>query len=381
MKTRTLTVVEWLEAATAPLKVDWDRGVIENVKILGLKSRNGRRYTEKAVRGAVKLYEGAKVNIDHPADDPTDSRSSYDRFGRLSNVHFVDGDGLYGDLQFLKSHPMARQVCEAAKRMPDLFGLSHNAAGDGEEDDGGTFVVDKIIEVRHVDVVADPATTTSLSEGTMTKNAKRNKTLASKGRKSKVKSDRKPVKRDDVAEGDDEDDDKASEQDSMGDDDEGDEDDDEKHLEMCDDEDCDHPSHDKTEGDDEDETEEDDDYEEDEDVEEDEEEETVVTVKGKRGSKVAKESVEKQLKNLRRKLFVEKLCSKHGVKLTRDQLSDCMVGSPGMVRRYVEAVSAGSKSRKPKSGVTGDDADDITEGFSGRKPPKESKDVAAYLLG
>lgn len=47
--------------------------------------------------------------------------------------------------------------------MPDAFGLSHNAQGEGDEKDG-IFVVSKIVEVRHVDVVADPATTKSLSE-------------------------------------------------------------------------------------------------------------------------------------------------------------------------------------------------------------------------
>jgi hypothetical protein len=58
---------------------------------------------------------------------------------------------------------MAARICEAAERMPDAFGLSHNAQGEGDEKDG-IFVVSKIVEVRHVDVVADPATTKSLSE-------------------------------------------------------------------------------------------------------------------------------------------------------------------------------------------------------------------------
>ena len=76
----------------------------------------------------------------------------------------MEGEGLYGDLVYLKTHPMAERICEAAERMPDAFGMSHNAQGEGEENKDGVFVVSKIVEVRHVDLVADPATTKSLSE-------------------------------------------------------------------------------------------------------------------------------------------------------------------------------------------------------------------------
>jgi hypothetical protein len=142
--------------------VDRENGIIRGVKVLGLISDNGRQYLPSAVKAAQKMYEGVKVNIDHPAH-ADDSRSATDRFGKLINIHFVEGEGLYGDLEFLTTHPMAARICEAAERMPDAFGLSHNAQGEGDEKDG-IFVVSKIVEVRHVDVVADPATTKSLSE-------------------------------------------------------------------------------------------------------------------------------------------------------------------------------------------------------------------------
>jgi hypothetical protein len=66
---------------------------------------------------------------------------------------------------------MAERICEAAERMPDAFGMSHNAQGEGEENKDGVFVVSKIVEVRHVDLVADPATTKSLSESKKMKKA------------------------------------------------------------------------------------------------------------------------------------------------------------------------------------------------------------------
>jgi hypothetical protein len=148
------------------LTVDRRNGVIRNVKVLGLISENNRRYLPEAVKKSIPLYENIAVNIDHPDRQADDSRSAYDRFGKLENVRFVENEGLFGDLFFLKSHPMAERICEAAERMPDMFGLSHNADGDGETRDG-VFVVEKIIGVRHVDVVADPATTKSLSESKM----------------------------------------------------------------------------------------------------------------------------------------------------------------------------------------------------------------------
>lgn len=150
-------------------KVDREKGVIYGVKVIGIESANGRRYTRQALKLATKLYEGVKVNFDHPTD-PDDPRSSYDRFGKLVNVRFKDGDdseaGLYGDLLFLTAHPMATRICEAAadQEKADFYGLSHNAQGLGSMADDGVYVVEEITEVRHVDIVADAATTKSLYE-------------------------------------------------------------------------------------------------------------------------------------------------------------------------------------------------------------------------
>ena len=161
---RIIRTIEAVASSTG-MEVDRNAGIIHGVKILGLVSDNNRKYMPEAVRKAKSLYEGIKVNIDHPAESG-DVRSAEDRFGKLINVEYVEGEGLYGDLMFLKSHPMAERICEAAERndMNDTFGLSHNAQGDGQEDDDGCFVVNSIVEVRHVDLVADPATTKSLRE-------------------------------------------------------------------------------------------------------------------------------------------------------------------------------------------------------------------------
>lgn len=158
-------VHEVLEFASAPaaLKVDRDAGVIRNVRILGNNSRNGRRYTTEAIHGAVAMYEGRAVNLDHPPKgDPHRVRNVSERFGWLSGVR-EGNDGLYGDMHYLKAHPQAGAVVEAAERNPQLIGLSHNADIRFKRDKG-VEVAYEIIGVRSVDLVSDPATTRSLFE-------------------------------------------------------------------------------------------------------------------------------------------------------------------------------------------------------------------------
>jgi hypothetical protein len=146
------------------LIVDRERAIISNVKVLGFNSLNGRKYLPEALKSAVKQYEGVMVNVNHPEGDGDEPRSAYDRCGKLKNVRYVEGAGIYADLHLLKSHPITECVLDAAETMPEAYGLSHNAKGDGEDDENGVFVVQRIVDVRHVDLVADPATTRGLSE-------------------------------------------------------------------------------------------------------------------------------------------------------------------------------------------------------------------------
>lgn len=147
------------------LKVDRVGAIVHNVKIIGFQSANDREYTPEALKQAIPMYEGVNVNIDHPEGGPDEQRSAWDRIGFLKNVKFVEGKGLYGDLHLLPSHPFTERILEAAEKMPQIYGLSHNAKGEGFEDKKTKkFVVNKVAEVRHVDLVADPATTHSLAE-------------------------------------------------------------------------------------------------------------------------------------------------------------------------------------------------------------------------
>lgn len=184
---RPVSLREDFARSSSPLRVDRDQGVIYGVKILGFESVNGmdgmpkvqrRVYPREVVTRAQGLYEGLHVSIDHPKR-AGEQRSAYDRFGKLTNIN-IRPDGLYGDLHYLKTHPLAERIVEAAERMPDAFGLSHSAEARGEPR-GDAFVVTEITNVTSVDLVADPATTNGLFEsrkGTNSMSPKQQKAVA-----------------------------------------------------------------------------------------------------------------------------------------------------------------------------------------------------------
>lgn len=147
------------------IRVDKENGIVRDVKVVGLKSRHGYEYTPQALQGAIPLYEGVRVNIDHPdRKTPDASRSYRDRFGMLTNVHFVEGDGLRADLAYNPDHALANQFAWDAKHNPTACGFSHNARGPLRQR-GQKLLCESIDAVRSVDLVADAATTRSLFEG------------------------------------------------------------------------------------------------------------------------------------------------------------------------------------------------------------------------
>lgn len=160
MAFRTRNVLEFT-SSPAGLRVDREQGIIYGVKVLGRKSGNGPIYPQSVTRQALPLYEGTKVNLDHPPRTrPADDRSVQDRFGKLQNVR-DQVDGLYADLHYIRSHPLAAVVAEAAENMPDVFGLSHNANIRESLDTGEVVAINR---VRSVDLVADPGTTRGIFE-------------------------------------------------------------------------------------------------------------------------------------------------------------------------------------------------------------------------
>lgn len=154
---------ELVDSRGAALRVDREKSVIRGVKLLGLQSRNGRTYRPEALSQAAALYEGAKVNLNHPKGHPLSARDYQDRLGHIAGVVLRDGEGLFGDLHFNPKHALAEQLLWDAEHAPQHLGLSHNVQARTSRQ-GDQVVVEAILKVQSVDLVADPATTQGLFE-------------------------------------------------------------------------------------------------------------------------------------------------------------------------------------------------------------------------
>ena len=104
------TLQEFVDSRGVAMRVDCRQGVIRGVKVLGLRSRNGRTYLAEALASAVSLYEGAKVNVNHPRANPLGPRDYQDRIGNLRNVSVRAGEGLFADFHFNPKHALAEQL-------------------------------------------------------------------------------------------------------------------------------------------------------------------------------------------------------------------------------------------------------------------------------
>ncbi len=158
---------EFCDSRGVSMRVDRQAGVIRGVKLLGLESRNGRTYLPEALSQATRLYESAKVNVNHPKGNPTGPRDYQDRIGTIRHVTVRSGEGLFGDFHFNPKHALAEQLMWDAERAPENVGFSHNVeARVGRR--GDRVVVEAITRVQSVDLVADPATTRGLFESAVT---------------------------------------------------------------------------------------------------------------------------------------------------------------------------------------------------------------------
>ncbi len=155
-------LIEFADSRGAAVDADEQSGIIHGVKILGLESRNGRIYKSQAISAAIALYEGVKVNVNHPKGHPASPRDYQDRLGCLRNVRLTE-NGLYGDLHFNPHHALAQQLVWDAQHAPENVGLSHNVQARTSRHNE-QVLVEEIVKVNSVDLVADPATTSSLFE-------------------------------------------------------------------------------------------------------------------------------------------------------------------------------------------------------------------------
>jgi len=154
---------EFCSNRNVALRIDRASGLLRGIKLLGLTSRNGREYPDAVLQRAARLYEGAKVNVNHPKGHPLAPRDYQDRLGTIRNVEARTGEGLFGDLQFNPKHALAEQLLWDAEHAPENVGLSHNVQARTAKR-GDQLIVEDILAVQSVDLVADPATTRGLFE-------------------------------------------------------------------------------------------------------------------------------------------------------------------------------------------------------------------------
>jgi len=145
------------------VRIDRQQGVLRGVKLLGLESRNGRKYSPTALEAAKGLYEGARVNVNHPKGHPLATRDYQDRLGLVRNIALRPAVGLFGDFHFNPKHALAEQLLWDAEHAPENVGFSHNVQARTARQGDETFV-EAILKVHSVDLVADPATTCGLFE-------------------------------------------------------------------------------------------------------------------------------------------------------------------------------------------------------------------------
>jgi hypothetical protein len=158
---------EYCDSRGASMRVDAQAGVIRGVKLLGLESRNGRSYLPETLVQAARLYEEAKVNVNHPKGNPAGPRDYQDRIGTIRGVAMRPGEGLFGDFHFNPKHALAEQLIWDAEHAAENVGFSHNVEARTSRR-GDRVVVEAILRVQSVDLVADPATTRGLFESAAT---------------------------------------------------------------------------------------------------------------------------------------------------------------------------------------------------------------------
>lgn len=139
--------------------------VVNNIAILGEKSKNGYRYLRDAMKRAVSLFEGVKVFINHPSSEELKVRRRDVRnlAGKLTNARFDESAvKIRGNFVGLPND-MGKLFVDIAETMPEVAGMSQNASGRFGKDNGEK-VCEEITEVFSVDLVASPATNAGVFE-------------------------------------------------------------------------------------------------------------------------------------------------------------------------------------------------------------------------
>lgn len=138
--------------------------VVRDVLLCGPKSKNGRLYTEQSFGGSANvpaLYEGRLVFFNHVKGqaNPLD-RPVQDLAGVVQNARYTPS-GVRGDIN-TEGTPYGPLLRSLSRTKAKGVGMSHTGRGTVDPRTGET----KVAEVFSVDVVINPATTSTFTEST-----------------------------------------------------------------------------------------------------------------------------------------------------------------------------------------------------------------------
>lgn len=142
---------------------DTEGHVVRGVKVLGPNSGNGRVYSERAMREGMHLYENAPVYFDH--EQRKQGRKYADHFGHLKDITLQEGKGLFGDFHYNPKHEQTEKFLYDVQNSTPGVGFSHSVRV-GTRFERGKQIVESIRKVASVDLVCQPATTSTIFENT-----------------------------------------------------------------------------------------------------------------------------------------------------------------------------------------------------------------------
>ena len=144
------------EIGTPQFRIDREQRMVWNVALAGAVSKNGYRYSEESLRGAVGLYAGKPVLLDHasPGSRPQE-RSARDMAGTIVEARYEEGR-VRGDIRILETEAGETLLALLEGSLPSV-GMSHVVLVERSKD---ATLVERIVDVVSVDVVVFPATTT-----------------------------------------------------------------------------------------------------------------------------------------------------------------------------------------------------------------------------
>lgn len=157
-------LAEFFDSRGRKLTVDREASTVSGVKLMGIESKNRRRFSAEALKNIFELSDGAKINVNHNSRDLSAPRDYGDRIGSVIS-RTLESDGIYGTIKINPKHPLAEQFFWDAENAPQNCGMSPvYAPHKTSRAKDGFLLVESVAKVSSIDLVADPATTNSLKE-------------------------------------------------------------------------------------------------------------------------------------------------------------------------------------------------------------------------